>query len=130
MPIQIALLALIAAACTYIYFIGQQTGRRAAPLICISAGASLGAAMASYWLVCIALDMMCLFGFVVVAGKCAGKWPIYCAGLQLAKLTTHIAAWIISDVSEFVYLALLELWVLLMLAFAVYGIWADRRLAR
>ena len=127
---QIAFLALIASGCMYIAFAGAHAGRCAALIVAASSAAVCVGERAQAWPIGIVIDALCLMAFTVLAVRYPNTWLLRCGGLQLAKLATHMAAAITPDASPRLYAALLELWVLVMLATAVRGVWTERRYAR
>ena len=127
---QIAFLTLIASGCMYIALAGGYAGRRTALIVAASAAAVCVGETTQAWPIAISIDALCLMAFAVAAVRNSNTWLLRCGGLQLAKLATHIAATITPDASLRLYTALLELWVLFMLAAAVRGVWTERRYAR
>jgi hypothetical protein len=131
MPFQIIYAAIMALGCLYIFSASQQTGRYAAMLI---AGSAL-----VFWALGLGLDWKetaqailwadllvgAAFGALVVRSQL--NWLVHCGGLQLAKIATHLATIITPNYSPALYQALLETWMILILASAAWGVWLQRQ---
>lgn len=124
-----ALLALVISGCCYAAWAGGPAGRYAAPILLLSAASSGGLVYVPGIYLMIAADVICFLSVWVLAVHLAPKWIVYCGGLQCAKLATHVAACISPDISPGLYEALLDTFFLLMIAAAMFGIWAGRRRA-
>lgn len=75
-------------------------------------------------------DLVCGAAFAGLAMRFPSRWIMRCGGLQLAKISTHLATIITPDFGPAFYRALIETWMILILAAAVSGVWAERRKSR
>ncbi len=124
----------MALGCIYVFSASQQYGRYAALLIAGSALVFWAFGRDLDWnetaLVILWTDLLVAAAFGGLVIKSQLKWLVHCGGLQLAKIATHLATIITPDFSPALYHALLETWMILILACSVWGVWLHRQKPR
>lgn len=75
----------------------------------------------------LAIDLICLIAFVVIALRCDRLWPLWATGCALAAVIVHIASIAQVGIAPAVYHGLKTLWAIPMQLFMVLGIALDAR---
>ncbi len=142
MPLQITYAFIMIFGCLYIFIAyakintnsSMHAGRYAALLIAGSAIAFCAIDTGHNWQdtaqTILWIDLVCGAAFAALAMRYPSRWIMRCGGLQLAKISTHLATIITPDFGPALYRVLLETWMILILAAAVSGVWAERRRSR
>lgn len=78
----------------------------------------------------LAVDLLALTGFVVIALRSDRFWPLWVAGLQLTTIVAHLLKAIHVDLVPQAYAAGARLWVYPIFLIIVVGTWRSHRGAR
>jgi hypothetical protein len=124
-------MATILLSCAYAAWVGERAGRYAAAIILFSAAITIGAGGQYGWqttsFVILALDLLVFLALGSIAAYFHNRWLVCIAGLQLAKLATHLATLVSPSFPPALYQALTETWVILIVAAMAAGQWLERR---
>jgi hypothetical protein len=131
MLFQIIFMAAILSSCAYAACVGQRAGRYAAAIILFSAAITIITGNQRGWLttsfVMLAFDVLVFLALGTLAAHFRTRWIIGVAGLQLAKLATHLATLVSPSFSPALYQALVETWIILIVAAMAAGQWLERQ---
>ena len=122
--------------CLYAAIAGGRAGRVSAALITFITIAGFYAALMAQrsWghtvYPLLALDMLCLIAFLMIALRSDRWWPLWTTACALATVTTHLASIAQLGISPAVYHGLKGLWAVPMQLFMVRGIVLDGRYRR
>ncbi len=131
MIFQIIFAATILLSCAYVAWVGQRAGRYAAAIILFSAAITIGAGGWYGWqttsYMVMAFDVLAFLALGTIASYFHSRWLVCIAGLQLAKLATHLATLVSPSFPPALYQALTETWVILTVAAMAFGLWLERQ---
>lgn len=134
MIFQIIFTATILLSCAYAAWVGQRAGRYAAATILFSAAITIGAGNRFGWqttsFMVMASDLLVFLALGTIASYFHRRWLTCIAGLQLAKLATHLATLVTPSFPSALYEALTETWIILIVAALAGGQWLERRKRR
>ncbi len=74
-----------------------------------------------------ASDVLVFLALGTLVSYFHSRWLVCIAGLQLAKLATHLATLVSPSFPPALYQALTETWVILIVAAMAGGLWLERR---
>jgi hypothetical protein len=131
MLFQIIFVATILSSCVYAACFGHRAGRYAAAIILLSAAITIFTGNQRGWMTTsfaiLALDFLCFLALGTLAARFRTRWIIGVAGLQLAKLATHLATLVSPSFPPALYQALVETWIILIVATMAAGQWLERQ---
>jgi hypothetical protein len=131
MLFQIIFMATILSSCAYAAWFGERAGRYVAGIMLLSAALTIFTGNHRGWLTTsfaiLGLDLLCFLALGVLAAHFRTRWIIGVAALQLAKLATHLATLVSPSFPPAVYQALVETWILLIMATMAAGQWLERQ---
>jgi len=131
MLLQLTFALMLILSCAYAAYAGGAPGRYCALLFTGASLLTMAPTQYSNWqsttLGVLWIDLLCFLCLAVLAMTYHRGWLIWCAGLQLAGIATHLATIIAPDFSPMVYQALTEFWSLPILVVMVAGIMQDQR---
>jgi hypothetical protein len=78
----------------------------------------------------LALDMICLAAFLILALRSDRHWPLWATGCTFAAVAVHFATMITIGIDPKIYHGLRSLWAILMQLLMVRGIVLDARYQR
>lgn len=117
--------------CGYAAFAGGKAGRFSAVLFLSAAFLSMipteYTRFQSTVMLVLGIDLLCFLCLLTLAMYYRHGWLIWCAGLQLAGLTTHLATIVAPNFSPLAYQALSEFWSIPILLVMVAGIMLNRQ---
>lgn len=124
-------MATILLSCAYAAWFGQRAGKYAAGIILFSAAITIGAGGRHGWqttsFMVMSIDLLIFLVLGTIATYFHSRWLVCIAGLQLAKLATHLATLVSPSFPSALYQALIEAWVILIVAVMASGLWLERR---
>jgi hypothetical protein len=129
----IAFACMLVTACAYAAYFGGAAGRYCAALFI---GASIISIFPTRYYdftntsaVLLGIDFLCFVILTLLAFIYLRRWLIWCAGFQLACVTTHFGTIVAPHFSPMAYQALIQFWSLPILLVMVAGIMKDQRIS-
>jgi len=118
--------------CGYALAVGGITGRAGAAVILTKTVLDLSTAWIDYsWqetmYPLLAIDLVCLFCFIILALRSDRLWPLWATGFQLVAVLIHLATVWEINIAPKAYQALQQLWTIPMQLAMLSGIMADQR---
>lgn len=131
MLLQITFGLMLIISCIYAAYAGGKAGRYCALLFFGAALLTMipneHSRFQSTVMLVLGIDFLCFFSLALLAMHFRHGWLIWCAGLQLAGLATHLATIVAPNFSPIVYQALNEFWSIPILLVMVAGITLNRQ---
>jgi hypothetical protein len=122
----IAFACMLVTACAYAAYFGGAAGRYCAILFI---GPTQYFDFHNTSAVLLGIDFLCFVILTLLALIYLRRWLIWCAGFQLACVTTHFGTIIAPHFSPMAYQALTQFWSLPILIVMVAGIMKDQRIS-